>query len=120
MVAGLAILWMIWKGHENFKALMEGAGYVGKEGLERLVEDLKGLLAKPPTAGSIRTSCLFPSGRGIKRPETIAALCLVLRCREEALYEQPQKAQAAVSRHVSTWDWIRAGVDVADRESWPI
>lgn len=119
MVAYLAILWMIWRGHETFKALMEGAGYVGKEGLQRLAGDLGKLMGKPPTAGSIRTSCLFPSGKGFKRPETIAALCLVLKCSEGDLYERQQKA-APVSGHVSTWDWIRAGVDVADRESWPI
>lgn len=119
MVAGLAILWMIWKGHENFRALMEGAGYVGREGLLKLAGDLGELLDKPPTAGSIRTSCLFASGKGFKRPETIAALCLVLRCSEGDLYERAQ-AGGVAPHHVSTWDWIRAGVDVADRESWPI
>lgn len=98
---------------------MEGAGYGMKGGLARLAGDLEGLMDKPPTVGSIRVCCLSTKGRGYKKPETIAALCLALKCREVDLFDT-QKANPAAPAHVSTWDWIRAGVNVADRESWPI
>ena len=110
---------MNWRGRTNFVALLERAKYTAdKEGLDRLVQSLGRHLDKPPTVGSIRTACLSPQATGYKKPPVNQALCLVLGCVESDLYDVHPRAQVQAS--VSTWDRLRAGVDVADRLTWPI
>lgn len=105
---------MGWKGRESFCKALAKAGYAAdKTGMARLAEALGKVMVKPPTWASLKTVCLSPSGAGFKRRETIDALCVVLGCLESDLYEPPKK-------HISTWDRIREGVDVKERESWPL
>lgn len=104
-----------WRGRAAFEALLKRAGYTpDKKGLARLSAALGEHMEKPPTAGSLRVACLARSAAGFKKAPVNEALCRVLSCRESDLYD------GTPPQPLSTWDRIRAGVDVEDRLSWPL